>query len=141
MLHHDADAIECRTCVTLTFTGGVPGPAASIARATSPRLIFNTRLLWSMSLKPSAPYPLEKNTSSVSGTHTGASFANAKSGLAAMERMVAFGPRMSRNSGWKTWKNGGDVRVGLKNSVMASLRKEPLMPRTLNVRGSTSYRR
>ena len=53
--------------------------------------------------------------------------------------MVAFVPRIWRNSESKTWKNGAVVFVGLKNSVTDDSRKLPLIPRTLNVRGSTSY--
>ena len=57
-----------------------------------------------------------------------------------MARMVADGPRILRKSGWKTWKNGGVLFVGLKNSSVADCRKVPFMPRTLKARGLTSYR-
>ena len=119
---------RARTFVKLTFTADTPGPGgtASIARATSRKLIFDTWLLWSTSLRPSgAPSRLAKYTSSVSGTHTGASCANAKSGFAAIARSVAAGPRTSRKSGEKTWKKGGVVLVGLKREVKAEDRKVP----------------
>lgn len=84
-----------------------------------------------------APPALAKKISSVSGTQIGASCANRNVGLVATARMFAFGPRIFRKSGWKTWKKGGVVFVGLKNSV-AGARKEPLGPSTLNARGSSS---
>ena len=128
-----------RTFVTVTFTGAMPCPEARMAVATSFKLIFATWLLWSMSLIPSAPPSLlEKNTSSVFGTQIGASWANAKVAFAATARMVALGPRIFRKSGWNTWKNGGLELVGLKNSSVADVRKDPLMPSTLNASGSTS---
>ena len=123
----------------LTFTGDTPGPAASIARATSFKLIFDTWLLWSMSLWPSGdPSRLAKYTSSASGSHIGASCAKAKSGFEAMERIVAVDPRMRRKSSSKTWKNGGVVLVGLKSWVKADWRKDPFTPRTLNAMRLTS---
>lgn len=51
-----------------------------------------------------------------------------------MARMDGLSPRTRRNSGWKIWKNGGLVSVGLKCSSKAFCRKRPLSPKTLYVR-------
>lgn len=127
------------TFVTDTFTAAVPRPAALIAAATSFKLIFDTWLLWAMSLIPSAPPSLLANvTSSVLGSQIGASCAKANVGFAATARTVALGPRMRRNAGSNTWKNGGLVFVGLRNSVNALWRNAPLFPSAAKERGSTS---
>lgn len=135
---HNPHRARCsRTFVTVTFTG-LPPLAASAASA-SRRLSFATWLLWSMSLKPSGPPSLlAKKSSSVVGSNMGASCANAKPGLEAIATMDACGPRMSRKSSWKTWKNGAVVLVGLNVDV---LRKWPPAPRTANDAGGTRWQR
>lgn len=122
------------TAVTVTFKALVLLADASAARATSLRLIMETRLLWLISLKPRAPPSLlAKKTSSVSGTQIGASWAKAKPGFDATTRMDAEVPRtLVTKSGWKIWKNGGLVFVGLKNCVIEDCRKVPFSPRVAN---------
>ena len=87
---------------------------------------------------PNAPPSLlEKNSSSVSGIHTGASCAKEKLSFSAISRMEALLPNTSKNEGSKTWKNGGVVPVGLNSSE--SFLNGPFGPITLNDSGLTIF--
>lgn len=118
--------------MTVTFRGLVLLAEVSAARATSPKSIFETLLLWFKSLKPSGPPSLlAKNTSSVSGNQIGASCAKAKPGFDATTRIEAEVPKIFvTKSEWKTWKKGGEVLVGLKSWVVDELRNGPFSPST-----------
>ena len=122
---------------TLTFSG-FTNPPETIDGSFND--IFETWLLWSMSLIPSAPPSLlAKKTSSVAGTQIGASCANANVSFWDMRRILAFGPSTSRNTSENTWKKGGVSLVGLNGSEL--LRKVPLGPRTAKERKSMVWQR
>lgn len=89
------------------------------------------------SLIPLAPPSLlAKKTSSVAGTHIGASCAKAKLSFCAMSVRDGFDPSTSRNSFEKIWIMGSVLDVGLKSCD--ELRNVPFKPSTAKDRGSMS---
>lgn len=138
-LSYEIDIARRHTGVKATVSAVVELFAAFMEASISVMLIFDTLLLWSISLCPKGPPPLlVKKTSLVPGIHMGASCAKAQSGLDAMTLKEGLGPRISRKAGSKAWKKGGVMFVGLKNSVNADDRKDPLMPMALYCNGSTT---
>ena len=115
------------TGVTVAFRGLVLLPLITANLLASDKLSFPTWLLVSQSLNPRGPpFWLLKNSSSVSGTQMGASCAKAKLGLTAIARMDGSEPMTLRKPGWYTWKNGGEMLVGLKWSIHPSPLNEEL---------------
>lgn len=84
---------------------------------------------------------LAKNISFVGALKNGASNANpeAKVWFTAIVLTDALGPRMERKSGWKIWKRGGVLFVGLKVCKNPFCRNVAFWPRTAKDRGGIVY--
>lgn len=105
----------------LTVSNGtlITGTPAAISFSTWVMLILLMWLVW-LKLLSGTKTELAKKTSFVGALKTGASNANPEPNvlLTAICLTKAFFPRTERKSGWKTWKNGVVLLVGLNNEAL-----------------------